>query len=627
MYDRRIDGPYVGSVWMSHRVQPCKERVHPLYEYTGRRDPTREADGDVPDADLRDRLAKVFDMSGYTVNGQPRCAVYISDVPADDWPRGVDRHDGTQFENIVERFSDKGGDKAAGKRVMAEGADKPSKIGGRLRTGGPLNIGGDGSRKRSQPSGVDEDDDDNIPLRQRFRLNSPSRDEAASAVAARPRPQTEARPQQPSGPASGRKTQRTAESVRAPAPPGATPPPRRQEPTPPVQQPAPQGSSGGSSRTGWHFSAKFTQSSVPASTEILISPRATPSTAAGAAGEQHEAAANQPQPTVEDTGRSQPGAPSPPRQQEETAAATDGGHAPRSPTPEREAVEHPGDAEGQVGDGARRPEVGEARTSSASVPVPAGLWAGADPFPRATVARAVAAARAPPPAEDSDVEEMEPPEHAEDDRPRRVFVARRESVKEWVCHEADLEGSSSRAIRRTMEKLYRQVQDLEKNSEYSKRCYNSIEPTLKENETLKVEVASLKSEVARGRPEGAAPAGSNQGGGAVVREACFGGDLRSRLEKEKNELVAENTALKLDMERLEDAKKGAEESAKKLVAKLEGNQVQFAEFARQVQWYQEKAQHMEEGVTPLHNILEMENDTPANDGRLPNPMAIVDRCR
>lgn len=58
-----------------------------------------------------------------------------------------------------------------------------------------------------------------------------------------------------------------------------------------------------------------------------------------------------------------------------------------------------------------------------------------------------------------------------------------------------------------------------------------------------------------------------------------------------------------------------------------GNQVQFAEFARQVQWYQEKAQHMEEGVTPLHNILEMENDAPANDGRLPNPMAIVDRCR
>lgn len=40
------------------------------------------------------------------------------------------------------------------------------------------------------------------------------------------------------------------------------------------------------------------------------------------------------------------------------------------------------------------------------------------------------------------------------------------------------------------------LQDLEKNSEYSKRCYNSIEPTLKENETLKVEVATLKSEVA-----------------------------------------------------------------------------------------------------------------------------------
>lgn len=81
MYDRRIDGPYVASVWMSHRVQPCKERVHPLYEYTGRRDPTREADGDVPDADLRDRLAKVFDMSGYTVpDGMPH-AFQLSDPP------------------------------------------------------------------------------------------------------------------------------------------------------------------------------------------------------------------------------------------------------------------------------------------------------------------------------------------------------------------------------------------------------------------------------------------------------------------------------------------------------------------------------------------------------------------
>lgn len=60
--------------------------------------------------------------------------------------------------------------------------------------------------------------------------------------------------------------------------------------------------------------------------------------------------------------------------------------------------------------------------------------------------------------------------------------------------------SSPCSLCRELEKsqeCYRAVlQDLEKNSEYSKRCYNSIEPTLKENETLKVEVASLKSEVA-----------------------------------------------------------------------------------------------------------------------------------
>ena len=56
MYDRCIDGIYVAGVWMSRRVQPCKERVHPMFEYTGSQDPTREADGDLSNADLNERL-------------------------------------------------------------------------------------------------------------------------------------------------------------------------------------------------------------------------------------------------------------------------------------------------------------------------------------------------------------------------------------------------------------------------------------------------------------------------------------------------------------------------------------------------------------------------------------------
>jgi hypothetical protein len=44
MFDRnRIDGPTVALKFICRQVQPCKERVHPLYEYSGSDDPTRES--------------------------------------------------------------------------------------------------------------------------------------------------------------------------------------------------------------------------------------------------------------------------------------------------------------------------------------------------------------------------------------------------------------------------------------------------------------------------------------------------------------------------------------------------------------------------------------------------------
>lgn len=64
-----------------------------------------------------------------------------------------------------------------------------------------------------------------------------------------------------------------------------------------------------------------------------------------------------------------------------------------------------------------------------------------------------------------------------------------------------------------------------------------------------------------------------------------------------------------------------------LAAVRAGNKRQFDEFARQVQWYQDKAQQMEEGVTPLLNIIEMDNTSSASNRGLPNPMIIVERCR
>jgi hypothetical protein len=44
MFDRsQLDRPIIALNFIGRRVQPCKERVHPLYEYLGLGDPTRES--------------------------------------------------------------------------------------------------------------------------------------------------------------------------------------------------------------------------------------------------------------------------------------------------------------------------------------------------------------------------------------------------------------------------------------------------------------------------------------------------------------------------------------------------------------------------------------------------------
>jgi hypothetical protein len=44
LFDKnRLDGPTVVLNFICRRVQPCKERVHPLYEYSRSDDPTRKS--------------------------------------------------------------------------------------------------------------------------------------------------------------------------------------------------------------------------------------------------------------------------------------------------------------------------------------------------------------------------------------------------------------------------------------------------------------------------------------------------------------------------------------------------------------------------------------------------------
>jgi hypothetical protein len=43
LFDRnQIDGPIVATNFIFRRVQPCKERVHLMYEYSGSDDVTQE---------------------------------------------------------------------------------------------------------------------------------------------------------------------------------------------------------------------------------------------------------------------------------------------------------------------------------------------------------------------------------------------------------------------------------------------------------------------------------------------------------------------------------------------------------------------------------------------------------
>jgi hypothetical protein len=66
MFDKnRLDGPTVVLNFIYRRVQPCKERVHPLYEYSGSDDPTRESGRNLMHDEVNWWLAQLFDLSGY----------------------------------------------------------------------------------------------------------------------------------------------------------------------------------------------------------------------------------------------------------------------------------------------------------------------------------------------------------------------------------------------------------------------------------------------------------------------------------------------------------------------------------------------------------------------------------
>jgi hypothetical protein len=68
MFDMsQLDGPTVVLNFICRRVQPCKERLHPLYEYSGSGDPTRESARNLTHEEVNWWLAQLFDLSRYRI--------------------------------------------------------------------------------------------------------------------------------------------------------------------------------------------------------------------------------------------------------------------------------------------------------------------------------------------------------------------------------------------------------------------------------------------------------------------------------------------------------------------------------------------------------------------------------
>ena len=55
-----LDGVGVAINFVVHRIQPCKERFHPAYEYAGDEDTAREAPEKINKDDFYVRLLELF---------------------------------------------------------------------------------------------------------------------------------------------------------------------------------------------------------------------------------------------------------------------------------------------------------------------------------------------------------------------------------------------------------------------------------------------------------------------------------------------------------------------------------------------------------------------------------------
>jgi hypothetical protein len=88
MFDRnRLDGPTVALNFICKLAQPCKEQVHPLYEYSGSGDPTRESARNLSCEEMNWWLAQLFDLLGNHLLSNTMKAYKLTALPPQVCPK------------------------------------------------------------------------------------------------------------------------------------------------------------------------------------------------------------------------------------------------------------------------------------------------------------------------------------------------------------------------------------------------------------------------------------------------------------------------------------------------------------------------------------------------------------
>jgi hypothetical protein len=88
MFDRsQLNGPMVALNFICKWVQPCKERVHLLYEYSGSGDPTRQSAWNLTREEVNWWLAQLFNLSGYRLPSNTMKAYKLTAPPPQACPK------------------------------------------------------------------------------------------------------------------------------------------------------------------------------------------------------------------------------------------------------------------------------------------------------------------------------------------------------------------------------------------------------------------------------------------------------------------------------------------------------------------------------------------------------------